>query len=598
MWIFHPWTSSSLSLGQIPQPVTIALETSAGKEFARFETPLPIPEGVRPIPPSYARKSNDSLTVDEIYIKGQKADRNLDRAGARKLYELALSRDPYHLASLRDLGILDFEAGLYDKAAERFQKALIQIPNEDGLSWYFLGLCNLKKNKIEDAIHCGFKAARCPGTVAIGYDLVGRGCMLKKDYPEAVKQFESAIAGDKNDTRIFSHFILAKYANGEKTEANKLAKERTEKYPSELVPKFLSAIVDDNLGSKAAAIIAFVGEKDFEVMESSFYFSNLGLIKEAIQVLGSASVTNISPEKQNTMVLYQLAYLYSKTGDKDKVKFYLNKASQDQQDFVFASRQEEEEALKYALAEDSKDALANYQLGNLYANFGRTDEAAEYWKQAVASDPALSIPWRNLAFWYWTQKKDPQQAETCFNNAIKARPTDQTLYRDLAKQLVDNGKRTDAISLLQKMPVKSKRRSDVVTDLAQYLLDAERFDETINVLKNTPYFVNAEGSSITWDIFNKANVGKGIALYNKKNYKGALASFETALTFPEYLNVGKSDSNPTAKAWYWKGKSLQSLGNSKEALKAWKTGSQLPKGRGEQNEYITLCNTALGQVSK
>jgi tetratricopeptide (TPR) repeat protein len=148
------------------------------------------------------------------------------------------------------------------------------------------------------------------------------------------------------------------------------------------------------------------------------------------------------------------------------------------------------------------------------------------------------------------------------------------------------------------MPAKAKRRTDVVIDLAQYLLDAERFDESIGVLRNTPYFVNAEGSSITWDIFNKANVGKGIALFNKKSYKAALNSFETALTFPEFLNVGKSDSNPTAKAWYWKGKTLQALGKSKEAIKAWKTGSLLPKGRGEQNEFITLCSNSLEQASR
>ena len=209
---------------------------------------------------------------------------------------------------------------------------------------------------------------------------------------------------------------------------------------------------------------------------------------------------------------------------------------------------------------------------------------------------SMSIPWRNLAIYYWTQKKDYQKAENCFDNAIKDRPTDQTLYRDFARELVDNGKRTDAIDVLQKMQVKGRRRTDVVIDLAQDLLDAKRYDESISVLMNTPYFVNAEGSSITWDIFNRANVGKGIALYNKKNYKAALSAFKTALTFPERLNVGKSESNPTAKAWYWKGKTLQSMGKQKEAMNAWKIGSQLPKGRGEQNEYISLSKTASNEI--
>lgn len=593
-----PVSSSTLNLGQLSQPVAIVLETKDGKGLARFETPLPIPEVMRPTPPSYVRKSNDSLSVDEICLKAQKADRNLDRSGARKLYELALSKDPHHLASLRDLGILDYEAGLFDKASERFQNALNQIPNDDGLAWYFLGLCDLKKNDFEGALHCGFKAARCLGTVALGYDLVGRLYMLKKDYPEAVKYLSNAIAADKNDTRVYHHYLLAKYAGGETVEAGKLAKERIKNYPTELTPRFLSAIVDNNLNNKVAEIRNFLGETEFEIMESAFVFSNLGLYNEAIQILETSCVNTVSPEKQNLLVLYQLGYLYSKIGKDEIAHNYLNKATKNYRDLMMASRPDEEEVLKYAISINPKDALANYQLGNLYANFGRLDEAAEYWNIAVTNDPSMSIPWRNLAIYYWTQKNDRQQSESCFQNAIKARPFDETLYRDLAKEMVDNGKRAEAITLLEKMPVKGVRRSDVIIDLAQYYLDAERYDESINRLINTPYFVNAEGSSITWDIFNKANVGKGIALYNKKNYKSALAAFETALTFPAVLNVGKSDSNPTAKAWYWKGRALKALGKTTEAVNAWKTGSELPKGRGEQNEYISICSKAKDQEIK
>ena len=593
-----PNATTTLDLGLLPQTFTIVLEKPEGMELAKFEIPLRIPEVTPPTPPSYNKKSTDSLSVDETYLKAQRTDRNLDRSGARRLYETALSKDPLHLTSLRDLGILDFEAGQYVKASERFSKAVNQIPNDDGLAWYFLGLCNLKKGDIEGAIRCGFKASRCLGTIALGYDLAGRGNMLKKNVPEALNLFERAEVADKNDPRIFNHLLLAKYANGKRVEAGKLAKERIQQYPSELTPKFVSAIAENNPGREINVTTSFLGEKDFEIMESSFAFSNLGLFYEAIQVLESSCVNNIPAEKQNPMVLYQLAYLNSKIGNMVKASAYLGKASKTYQDFVFASRTEEEEALKYALSVNPNDAHANYQLGNLYANYGRLDEAAELWNKAVANNPSMSIPWRNLGIYYRTQKKDHQKSESAFKSAIKARPYDQTLYRDLAMELTDNNKRAEAITLLEKMPVKGVRRSDVVLDLAQYYMDEQKFDETLTLLKNTPYFVNAEGSSITWEIFNKANVSKGIALFNQKKYKAALSSFETAMTFPEYLNVGKSDSNPTAKAWYWKGKSLQAMGKQKEAINAWKTGSELPKGRGEQNEFIALCRTALDKQSK
>ena len=97
-----------------------------------------------------------------------------------------------------------------------------------------------------------------------------------------------------------------------------------------------------------------------------------------------------------------------------------------------------EAALLYALEKNPKDAVASYQLGNLYANFGRLSEAKIPWQTATTSDPSLSIPWRNLGLYYWVVENDHEKATSCYRNAIKARPFDQTLYRDLAQVLVDN----------------------------------------------------------------------------------------------------------------------------------------------------------------
>lgn len=117
-----------------------------------------------------------------------------------------------------------------------------------------------------------------------------------------------------------------------------------------------------------------------------------------------------------------------------------------------------------------------YQLGNLLGNFGRLDEAADNWKKTVELNPSMSIPWRNLGWYNWVLKNNHTQSELCFRNAIKSRPYDQTLYRDLAGVLIDDGKRPGAISLLEKMAFKGMRRSDIIIDLAQAYLDEARYD--------------------------------------------------------------------------------------------------------------------------
>ena len=57
------------------------------------------------------------------------------------------------------------------------------------------------------------------------------------------------------------------------------------------------------------------------------------------------------------------------------------------------------------------------------------------------------------------------------------------------------------------------------------------------------------------------------------------------------LGVGKSDYDGLAKAVFWKGKTLLAMGKSAEAINTWKTGSELPGGTEEQNQYISLCRS-------
>lgn len=569
--------------------VTVLLETNEGDVLATFQTPLPLPS-VDPIQPaSYVNREDVTLSVEENFLKAEKFDRALDRIKARKYYNAALRSDSLHLASLRNLAILDFESGKYEVAASQLVKALKQIPNDDGLAWYFLGLCHLKEKNTDAAQACGFKASRCSGTVARGYDLVGRSYMLENKYDEAEKYFQKAYLSDLNDPLIYHHYLLAVYVGGKKEKALALASKRIEEYPTELTTRFLLAISERGNNS-IAEIRDFLGEDDFQILETSLVFSRLGLVKEAIQILELGCVESSSADDQNHLIQYQLGYLNYLIGDHNKAAGYLKEASDNYQDFNLVSRPEMEKTLLYALRVNPEDAVASYQLGNLYANFGRLIEAEKYWKMATVFDPSMSIPWRNLGLYYWVVNNDHKKSESSYRSAINARPLDQTLYRDLAKVLVDNNKRKETIILLEKMKYKGTKRSDVIINLAQYYLDDKRYDECIDLLSSVPYFVNWEGSSITWNIFNMANVKKGILLYEQDNYGSALEAFEKALTFPENLGVGQSHRTEEAMAWFWKGKTLLVMGDNEEAMIAWKAGASSINGSERQNRYIKLCS--------
>ena len=157
-------------------------------------------------------------------------------------------------------------------------------------------------------------------------------------------------------------------------------------------------------------------------------------------------------------------------------------------------------------------------------------------------------------------------------------------------------KRPEAVKVLESAPFEKIRRADVIIMLAQGYVDEKRYADAVELLESTPYFVNWEGQTITWDLFNKAHIERGKELLENKEFKAALQDFEAALTYPDNIGVGRSNKPPEAPAQYWMGKALEGLGRLDDARSAWMLGANGPEGSAQQNEYKELSKKALAQT--
>jgi tetratricopeptide (TPR) repeat protein len=317
------------------------------------------------------------------------------------------------------------------------------------------------------------------------------------------------------------------------------------------------------------------------------------LIKEAGELLKTACVDAVPEDRRSPTPLYYLAYFASLQKDQAGAEAYLEQAARLNRDFVFPSRPEEVAVLEYAVENNPGDAHAHLYLGDLYSHLDRQDDAVRQWSKAVEIDSTLSVAFRNLGLYAWSAEEDLSKAEGFYRKAIVARPDDQTLYRDLADILLADKRRPDAIKVLETMPYGKIRRADIIIMLAQMYLDEKQYTDVIDLLESTPYFVNWEGQTITWDMFHKAHLQRGRQRFEKEDYGGALHDFEASLTYPENIGVGRSNRPQEASAQYWRGKTLQALGRLDEARLAWKEGAAGHKGSRQQNENIELCKKAL-----
>ena len=574
-------------------PVDVVIKDQAGRILASFTTPLPIPDTPEPEPSRLMAMPDEELTLEQIYLKGRKHDLATNRKKAREYYEQALVKDSHYSPALRALSVLDIEAGLYEKAARQLKRALSR-DDTDGLSWYFLGVCHLRLEDETEALICASKAIRCLGTTSIGRDMAGRAYMRLGNYSKAVSAFRETVRLNDADRKAKDHLLLALYASGRKKLAYKQAEKRITQDPTNLVPRALIGLRNKaQMQSFVRQARAFVGEDDFEMLETGLVFAELGLVKEAEQLLAAMCVRAVPEGERNPLPLYYLAYFASLQDKSTQAKAYLKQAVRWHKDFVFPSRPEAVEILKYAIRSNPDDAYAHLHLGNLYAHLGRIDEAARQWRRAGDLDSSLSIAFRNLGLHAWATENDLTKAEKLYRSAIAARPSDQTLYRDLADILLVAKNRPEAIEVLESTPSEGLRRADVIIMLAQAYYDEKRYTEAIDLLESTPYFVNWEGQTVTWNIFHKAHVERGQQRFEEKDYAGALHDFEAALTYPENIGVGRSNKPREARAQYWRGKALDALGRRIEARSAWKEGAAGHEGSSEQNKYRELCKKAL-----
>lgn len=577
-------------------PVRVMVRPQNGAPLGQFTTPLPIPEVSPPDPAKFVEKADDQLTVEEKYLKGDKFDRGTNRLKARQYYEMALASDPGHVSSLRALAVLDIESGLYDQAAERLQKALDRY-GDDGLAWYFLGVCRLRQERFSEAADCGYQAAKHHGTRSLGLDLAGRGFMRLKQYGKALDTFRKAARVNPDDDRARDHVLMALLAAGRREEAREQARLAARRDPTAIVPQAILALENGPAMNRFRDWThASLGEREFEIIETAWSLAECGLFSEAAKIL-TETMLNPVPDEPPPLVLYHVAWLLSRQSDQESSSGeLLREAGSRWQDFAFPSRPEEVAVFEFALKKNPNDAPAHLHLGNLLANLGRLDEATKHWQQAVDLEPKLAMAHRNLGLHASNMMGDHDQATEHFRRAIAARPSDQTLYRDLAEILIASKRRPEAIELLANMPIEGERRAEISIMLAQAYVEEQRYDDAITLLESTPHFVNWEGQELPLVLFHRAHLSRGQQRFEKGDHAAALADFEAALTYPENIGVGRSHRPQEARAEYWRGKALAALGRTDEARAAWQRGADGPRGSDDQNEHRELCRKALASL--
>ena len=583
---------------------TIDVRTADGRQLARFDSPLDIPDRTAPTPAA----ENPQPSVEELYRQGVKHEERIEPGPARAAYEKALAADAAFSPALVALARIDVARGDYAKAAERAQKATERDPG-DCMAWYYLTLALMelpKEQRAMEPIDAAYRMIASLDAPGLARDLAGRVRMREGRYTDAVYEFTQAVAHDPDDATANDHLIAALYAAGATREASERAHVRSDAAPLDFIPDVVAALPKtEYLVSVCDHIKQVSGRPEVAASDITRFFVELGLYADAyafLDTMYASVVPNVGellydgrwPDLRDTAgPWYKLAWLAHMSNNDAKVNEYLAKGKSFAPHYQFPTDPKAADVFRFALSVDPADANAHFILGNLFAYQGNLDGAVAEWTKAAETEHPYSVALRNLAVHAWKKENNLPKASGLFAKAIAARPEDQTLYRDAANVLIADQKRPDAIKLLESMPLEHRRRGDVTVLLANSYNDEKRYDDTLALLEKSS-FSNWELNTASWQAFNRAHIERGKLRLDAKQNDAALEEFTAALTYPESLGVGRPARPEESEGLYWKGKACAALGRSEDARVAWTQGSQGAEKSDNQKKHIQLCKDALG----
>jgi len=599
----------SLPPGTKEESLALSLFTADGAELLSYKprrkpsSPMPAP--VTPPPPP-----KDIQTIEELYLAGLRLEQFYNPAlEPYPYYEEALKRDPDDYRANTALAILYLKRGMSKEAEEKLRRAVKRATKnytrpKDGEAFYYLGLSLRTQGKLQEAEEAFSRAAwNAAWTGPAFYEMAELACG-RGELARALELANLSLAGNGRNSKAVDLKATLLRKLDQRAEAKRIAADVLASDPldfwaaNELYLVLGKSGQTDEAAKTLAALSARMRDAVPNYLELAVDYGNCAFYDEAIDVLTRLAESKNKKEASFPLVHYLLGYYWGKKGDIEKARSCAVRAAAMPAAYGFPFQSESLEILDWAERLNPKDARAPYYLGNYLFDL-QPERAMEEWQKSISLDNSFSVSQRNLGLAHARVKNDLPQAIACLEAAVTCDRSDPRLYFELDQLYeagqVDPNKR---LALLESNHRIVSLRDDALTREILLLVQLGRFDRAIELLQSHHFHV-WEGGGEIHGIFIEAHLLRGQELFAEKKYRQALQDFETALTYPENLDVAAPASGGgSSKIYYWIAMANQELSDGKSAKANFKKATAFRPGFSEQTYYQALAFRKLGQEAE
>ncbi len=598
--------------GTVATELRAVLTAADGTQLVAYQPIVQPPLDKLPDPVEAPPKPAEIESLEELYLTGQRIEQiHNPRVDPMDYYLEALKRDPGDSRCNTMVGINYNRRGMAAQAEEHLRRAVARLTQDytrarNGEAHFQLGVALRSQHRLPEAYEQFFRATWDQALhAAANYELAAISC-AQQDYPMALQHIRRSLSTNTNDPKAQSLCAAILRKLEKKSETAIIAIEVLRRDPLNFWARNeLYASTDRQDGTPTATseleqLTQLMRDNVQAYLELACDYMYVGMWDDAIDVLRRPIAAKMEPAGTYPLLHYYLGYALEQTGDTAAATECYGRAATMPTDYCFPFRLETRDVLQAALALNSKDARAEYYLGNLLFDL-QPEVAVQHWENSRRLDPSLAVVHRNAGWAANRINNDVGKAIECYEQALACQNIDPRLLLEL-DMLYEAGnvapqRRLEALKTNHAVVV---QREDSFLREIMVLVLAGNYPRAIECLENN-FFHAQEGRNEIHDIYVNAHLLQGLTVLKQGNAEQALEHFQKASEYPENLSVGRPKNDPRAPEIAYR------TGRAYEALKEADKAQQCYRESAEQEDterwpetrfYQALSMVKLGQTEE
>ena len=559
----------------------------------------------KPLPPVVEPpKSPEQIALtEEVYLAGKRIEQFYNpRYNALDYYSEVLKRDSGDIRANTSMGNHFLKTGEYEKARDYLATAIKRITQDytrplDCEALYLQGLALKALGLYTEAVDTLYRASwDYAFHSAAFFELAQISCM-QGNFEKALAQINESLSTNVKNTRAIALKISTLRKLEDFDKAFEILKETEKVDPLNFRLAFEKYLLASQIGNieTSKQLIVFrkiMREDEQNYLELANGYLKDGLIHEAQEILSMKSDT------QNPVLLYYLAFVQDKLGDRKSAESNFKRAQQLPEDYCFPYRMETINVLNKALEYNKKDDKAYYYMGNILYD-KQPGKAIDYWEKSTTLNPQLAMAWRNLGWGYYRHFNNYKKAISNYEKALAENSNEAIIYAELDNLYeLNNSPVEKRLAIFDGKNEVVKNRDDAFVRQITVLTLAGQPEKSVEYLKDKE-FSYREGNSRVREMIIDARLSLGIKFFNNKNYNKALEHFLLAQIPDEEAGSARS-GNRDIQVNYFIGKAFKALNQKTKANEDFSLApsEKTIADRGFMSYYQGLSYIELNKMAK